>query len=263
MVPGLNLELVRIEPGTFLMGTPDKEARGNADERQTQVTISRPYWIGKYEVTQAQYLALMGKNPSSFKGDTNRPVESITWFEATNFCGRLTARERQAERLPAGYVYRLPTEAEWEYACRAGTTNRFSFGDDPNYKSLGNYAWYWENSYSTTRPTGGFWDATNAVIAGRYYATHPVGQKLPNPWGLYDMYGNVSEWCLDWYGLQLPGGHVTDPQGPSIAPLRVCRGGGWEEEGARCRSTSRDGGNPSISLGSRGFRVVLAQPLGR
>ncbi len=117
--------------------------------------------------------------PPKYSADLQRPVEEVSWNDATNYCAKLTARERAGGRLPAGYIYGLPMEAEWEYACRAGTTTRFSYGDDPNYTQLGNYAWYWENS-------GG--------------KTHAVGQKLPNPWGLYDMYGSVWECCLDWYG---------------------------------------------------------------
>src|SRR5215510_10182315 len=164
--------LVFIPPGTFRMGSPTNDEEGP----QTAVTISRGFWVGKYEVTQGEYLTVMGTNPSGFKGDTNRPVETVSWFNATNYCGKLTQRERAAGRIATNSVYRLPTEAEWEYACRAWTSTRFSYGDDPDYTSLSDYAWYDSNSGGTT---------------------HPVGQKLPNPWGLYDMHGNVWKWVAD------------------------------------------------------------------
>jgi len=159
------------------MGSPTNELdRWDGEGPQTAVTISRGFWMGKYEVTQGEYLEVMGSNPSRFTGDTNRPVETVTWYDATNYCGQLTQRERAAGRIAANSLYRLPTEAEWDYACRAGTSTRSSFGDDLGYTNLTNYAWYREN---------------------RGLTTHPVGQKLPNPWGLYDMHGNVWEWCQD------------------------------------------------------------------
>ena len=166
--------------------------------------------MGKYEVTQGEYLAVMGSNPSYFQppnatADTNRPVEWVTWYDATNYCSQLTQRERLAGRIGTNSVYRLPTEAEWEYACRGWTSTRFSYGDDLGYTNLTNYAWYGDNSGGTT---------------------HPVGQKLPNPWGLYDMHGNVWEWCQDRYG-DYPGGIALDPQGPATGSYRVIRGGGW------------------------------------
>src|SRR5882762_4117815 len=172
--------LVFIPPGTFRMGSPTNEVdRFDNEGPQVAVTISRGFWMGKYEVTQGEYLAVMGSNPSNFQGDTNRPVETVSWFNATNYCGKLTQRERAAGRIATNSVYRLPTEAEWEYACRGWTSARFSYGDDPDLTNLTNYAWYFDNSRNMT---------------------HPVGQKLPNPWGLYDMHGNVWEWCQDWYG---------------------------------------------------------------
>ena len=192
--------------------------------------------MGKHEVTQGEYLDVMGSNPSYFKGDTNRPVEQVSWVDATNFCARLTARERAAGRLGASDVYRLPTEAEWEYGARAGSTTRFSYGDDPGYVKLGDYAWFSGNSGSTT---------------------HPVGLKLPNAWGLHDMSGNVWEWCLDWYG-SYPGGSLTDPRGPDTGSNRVDRGGGWGGGGRGCRSAYRNGDTPDSRNGDLGFRVVLA-----
>ena len=165
--------LVFIPPGTFRMGSPTNEVdRDDREGPQTAVTISHGFWMGKYEVTQGEYLAVMGSNPSRFTGDTNRPVEQVSWNDATNYCGQLTQRERTAGRIATNSVYRLPTAAEWEYACRAWTSTRFSYGDDPGYTNLTNYAWYWDDSGETT---------------------HPVGQKLANPWRLYDIHGNVWE----------------------------------------------------------------------
>ena len=223
--------------GRFTMGSPESEQDRNSDEGpQTAVTLNRGFYMGQYEVTQGQYLDVMGSNPSSFTGDSNRPVEQVTWHDATNYCGKLTERERLAGRLPAGRAYRLPTEAEWEYAARAGTTNRFSFGNDPGYTQLGNYAWYDGNSGNTT---------------------HAVGGKLPNRWGLYDMHGNVWEWCWDWYGAY-PGGSVTDPKGPATGSNRVVRGGSWGSLAGFCRSAFRICNYPGSGDFVIGFRVVLA-----
>jgi formylglycine-generating enzyme required for sulfatase activity len=228
---------VWIPPGTFTMGSPATEQDRDSDEGpQTVVTITRGFWMGRYEVTQAEYQAVMGSNPSYFKGDLNRPVEQVSWNDAINYCGKLTERERQAGRLPAGYEYRLPTEAQWEYVCRAGTTTRFSYGDDPGYSQLGNYAWYYANSGGTT---------------------HAVGLKQPNGWGLYDMSGNVLEWCLDWYASSLSGGSVNDPTGPSLGSIRVNRGGGCNGSGRHCRSAYRTGDDPDFRYNGLGFRLVL------
>jgi len=233
--------MVWILPGTFVMGSPDAEVDRYSNEGpQTTVTLTKGFWMGKYEVTQGEYVALMGNNPSSFTGDLNRPVENMSWDDAVAYCAALTERERGAGRITASYQYRLPTEAEWEYACRAATTTRFSYGDDPGYALLPNYAWYDANSGGTT---------------------HPVGQKLPNPWGLYDMYGTVVEWCQDWYGYSLPGGSVTDPQGPATGVGRVIRGGDWNNGARNCRSALRGGAPADGRYGNFGFRVVLAPAL--
>src|SRR5207248_1599158 len=144
--------LVFIPPGTFRMGSPTNGVDHFVDEDpQTAVTISRGLWMGKYEVTQAEYLAVMGSNPSYFTGDNNRPVAGVSWYDATSYCATLTQSERAAGRIPTNCIYRLPTEAEWEYACRAWTSTRFSYGDDPVYTNLTNYAWYADN---TTHPVG-------------------------------------------------------------------------------------------------------------
>ena len=232
--------LVFIPPGTFRMGSPTNEVDRDVNEGpQTAVTISKGFWMGKYEVTQGEYLAVIGSNPSSFTGDPNRPVDSTSWFNATNYCGKLTLRERAAGRISTNSVYRLPTEAEWEYACRAWTSTRFSYGDDPDYTNATDYAWIDVNSDSTT---------------------HPVGQKLPNPWGLYDMHGNLSEWCQDRYG-PYPGGIALDPQGPVTGSLRIGRGGLWLRPAILCRSARRAGLPPDFNLNGAGFRVVLAPGL--
>jgi formylglycine-generating enzyme required for sulfatase activity len=238
------------------MGSPKtEEGRNFREGPQTEVTLTTGFYMSKFLVTQGEYLALMRTNTSYCTGDTNRPVEACGWFKATNYCGRLTARERQAKRLPANWCYRLPTEAEWEYACRAGTTTRFSFGDDPGYTNLTKYGWWHENSRSTNKPPG-----QSYFVLGRYYQTHPVGQKLPNPWGLYDMHGTVSEWCQDWFG-RYPGGSVTNWQGPPTGKERVIRNGSWLDNASALRSAMRWEAPPKNVSGIYGFRPVLA-PVG-
>jgi|GEM_PF-650890 len=242
--------MVWIPAGTFTMGSPatEKDHFGPA----TAVTVTKGIWIGKYEVTQREYLAVMGSNPSAFTADLDRPVEIVSWHDAVQYCDKLTQREQAAGRLAAGYVYRLPTEAEWEYACRAGTTTTFSYGDDPGYGELGQYAWYWENSWTSTRPSGYF------LFSGeKYYTSKPVGTKQPNVWGLYDMHGNVWEWCLDWWEWSLPGGSVTDPKGRTSGMYRVYRGGSWLEDGWSCRSVSRIYAAPDFRYFNLGFRCAL------
>lgn len=235
--------MVFLLPGTFTMGSSTNEENHQLNESpQTRVTLSRGFWIGKYEVTQQEYLDVTGTNPSVFPGDLRRPVSSVSWPDATNYCWMLTQRELTAGRIPAGCQYRLPTEAEWEYAARAGTSSKYSYGDDPGNSSLTNYAWYFIN--------GGL-------------KVHPVGQKLPNPWGLYDVHGNVFEWCQDWLG-DLPGGAVTDPKGPDSNPIgwKIIRGGGYDMSEADCRSARRYfyGSHPALNDSNLGFRVVLGCP---
>ena len=240
----VNLDMNWIEPGTFTMGSPKDELGRASDETQHEVTLTKAYWLGKYEVTQAQYEAVMGTNPSNWKG-ADLPVEQVSWYDATNFCAKLTAIERAAGRLPEGYEYTLPTEAQWEYACRAGTTTAFNNGKNiptasqqwsepcPNLDEVG---WYKHNSNDTT---------------------HPVGQKKPNAWGLYDMHGNVREWCLDWYG-NYSASSVTDPTGPSTGTYRILRGDSWLSWTYSCRSACRNYDFPDLNWDSYGFRVALA-----
>ena len=233
------MEMVFIPPGTFRMGSPSNEVdRLDTEGPQTDVIISQGFWMGKYEVTHSKYLEMMKNNPSHFAGDTNLPVEQVSWFDATNYCGQLTQRERAAGRIPTNCAYRLPTEAEREYACRGWTSDRrFSYGDDPGYTSLPNYAWTGPNSNMKT---------------------HPVGQKLPNPWGLYDIHGNVDEWCLDWGADNLPGGVVVDPTGPAAGSGVVVRGGCFGNSENNCRSAARGFVSPETRLMFVGFRAVLA-----
>ena len=232
--------MVFIPPNTFKLGSPSNESGRMPDEGpQTVVTLSHGFWMSKFLVTQREYLSVIGSNPSGFPGDRNRPVESVSWLDATNYCAKLTQQDLAAGRIPSGTHYRLPTEAEWECAARAGTTTRYYYGDDPGAFSLTNFAWYGANS--------GF-------------ATKPVGLKQPNAWGLYDMEGNVWEWCQDWYGPYL-GGTVTDPQGPAsnATGVKVIRGGAWESFESDCRSARRltEGVSPFITDFIIGFRVVL------
>jgi formylglycine-generating enzyme required for sulfatase activity len=232
--------LVWIRPGTFAMGSPATEEDRHTNEGpQTLVTLTKGFFIGKYELTQIEYTAVMGTNPSVFVA-LYAPVENVSWNDAVEFCTRLTALDKAEGRLPAGFEYRLPTEAEWECACRAGTTTRFSYGDDPGYTNLTNYAWYSDNSGDMP---------------------HPVGQKLPNLRGLYDMHGNVWEWCLDWWSNNLLGGIVVDPKGPNSGTDRVIHGGSWSNNGRNCRSAYRgyiSAISPAYRYNALGFRVVLA-----
>ena len=240
--------MVWIPPGTFTMGSPASERNRNGDEGpETVVTISKGFWLGKYEVTQREYVAVMGSNLSYFTGDPDRPVEMVSWYEAVEYCNRLTARERAAGRLPAGYEYRLPTEAQWEYACRAGTTTRFSFGDALECD---------DECGACSIADRYMWWCGNNIPYGPY-GTKRVGQKQPNAWGLYDMHGNVSEWCADWYSDRLPGGSVTDPTGPTSGFCRVRRGGSWGDGGQYCRSASRREFWPGLGGGALGFRAAL------
>lgn len=213
--------MVFVPPSTFVMGSATNDLDSSVDEHpQTTVILNHGFWIGKYEVAQAEYLSIMGNNPSEFPGDLNRPVSSVTWSDATNYCSKLTERELSAGRIPPGSRYCLPTEAEWECAARAGTTTRFSYGDDPGYLSVTNYASFLD-------------------FAILDLTVHAVGLKLPNPWGIYDMHGNVWEWCQDDYSA-LPGGVQVDPTGPANSlEQKVLRGGAYDYPNSSCRSASR------------------------
>jgi len=223
---GVTMKLLLIRPGNFLMGSPDSVKGRRANEGpQHEVTISKPFYMGLTEVTQAQYEAVMGRNPSKLNGPTN-PVESVTWDDAIAFCRKLSEN--------TGKAVRLPTEAEWEYACRAGSKTRFSFGDSES--DLGDYAWFESNS-------GG--------------KAHPVGQKKPNPWGLYDMHGNVTEWGADGFG-PYSSEASTDPQGAGSGHDRVARGGSWylsDPDWFRC--AFRQNLTPTFRNSHLGFRCAM------
>ncbi|MDR1166200.1 MAG: formylglycine-generating enzyme family protein [Deltaproteobacteria bacterium] len=223
----VGMKFTLISPGAFTMGTDLNFESGNSNETpQHRVTISRPFYMGVYEVTQSEWMSVMGgANPSNFKGRT-LPVEQVSWDDARSFVRNLNQKEGTEK-------YRLPTEAEWEHAARAGTTTAYFFGDDKG--SLGTYAWFNDNSGGETRPVGG---------------------KSPNPWGLYDIYGNVWEWVQDFYGAY-SGAAATDPQGPSGGSARVIRGCGWDYSAIRCRSAYRVKNTPEFRVNSLGLRVAF------
>lgn len=236
----IGMKLVMIPKGTFQMGASADDEFAGTDEQLHQVTISQDYYLGVTEVTQKQFNRIMGTNPSYFQGEviqesdcSNYPVEQVSWEESSEFCELLS---EYPEERKAGRTYRLPTEAEWEYACRAGSKTAYCFGDSP--KSLSDYAWFDRSSNGQT---------------------HPVGEKKPNAWGLYDMHGNVWEWCSDMYGAY-PREAVTDPKGVDEGATHVNRGGGWCEESILCRSTTRRWSYSSYRGTSYGFRVALSSP---
>ena len=243
---GDGIDLAWIAPGTVVMGS-DAES---ADEAPAHpVRLTRGFWIGRTEVTQTQWQRITGENPSLFKGG-NHPVESVSWHEAQAFLKKLN--HTAASQLPAGLVARLPTEAEWVYACRAGTRTRYWFGDDADdLARYGNFADASETiAFSWKDP----------VHRDGFSGTAPVGSFPANPWGLHDMHGNVWEWCADWYG-PYPAGEVVDPTGPASGQRRVIRGGSWGAIAGDCRSANRYRFKPEVSGGNVGLRVVVGAPL--
>jgi formylglycine-generating enzyme required for sulfatase activity len=227
---GVRMEMVYVKPGVFVMGGKEAPTMDwQRDERPShKVEITRGFYIGKYEVTQAQWETVMGSNPSHWKGP-DLPVEMVSWEDCQNFMKRLNENTKYQLK---GHVIALPTEAQWEYACRAGTTTRWSFGD--NETAMGEHGWYNSNS-------GG--------------QTHPVGQKKANPWGLFDMHGNVWEWCQD--SCRSYGGDARDPEGPISGQERCRRGGSWFDSPIPCRSTFRNDGLPTHRDMSKGFRACM------
>ena len=234
----IGMEFVLVSAGEFLMGSPAGEANRDDDETQHRVRITKPFYMGVTEVTQEQWKAVMGSSPWSgevYPGRSNdAPVTYVSWNDAQEFCKKVGARHA----VPAGMTVRLPTEAEWEYACRAGSRTAYCFGD--NAAQLGDYAWYDDN----------------AGDAGEKYP-HSVGKKKPNAWGLYDMHGNVWEWCQDWYG-SYPTAAADDPSGPANGELRVLRGGSWYYDPLNCRSASRSRFGRSLAFPDIGFRVAVS-----
>jgi formylglycine-generating enzyme required for sulfatase activity len=229
---GMQLCLIRDSAGDFEMGSPEGEEGRKAAERLHPVRISRPYYMGATEVTQKQYRRVMGENPSAHKDnlDGDRPVEQVTYWEAARFCKKLGEME--------GKRYRLPTEAEWEWACRAKSGGAYSFGNDA--EQLDDYAVYDKNSAGTNGE----------------HSPDPVGKKQPNKFGLYDMHGNVSEWVADW-AADYPREAEVDPRGPADGKLKVHRGGSFENPARLLRSANREAESPDKADDSIGFRVVL------
>jgi formylglycine-generating enzyme required for sulfatase activity len=249
----LGMAFVWIEPGTFMMGSPgckpeekeleivafdidwivkeltrshDDDEACREDEVWHEVALTQGYYLQTTPVTQGQWETVMGSNPSRFKdGGSDCPVECVSWFDAREFIQKLNEK-KEGE-------CRLPTEAEWEYACRAGSETAYNFGADA--KKLGDYAWHGKKSG---------------------IKTHPVGQLRPNAWGLYDMHGNVWEWCRDWYG-DYPADPVTDPNGPDDGEFRVLRGGSWASFALLCRTACRHKFPPRSRRGDNGFRLAL------
>ena len=244
----IGMKLILIKPGKFIMGVPktemnddnkepgEREETARIDEDPHDVEITQPFYMGKTEVTQAEYEKVMGKNPSHFKGD-NLPVERVSWYDAKEFCAELSKKE--------GKLYTLPTEAEWEYACRAGTTTTYHFGnvasaDKANYDARKVFP-------PKKGQLGVFRDKTT-----------PVGSFPANNWGLKDMHGNVWEWCEDWYSVAYYRvSPKQDPPGPSEGTSRVMRGGSWFYEPSSCRAAYRTAFRPDIRSYNIGFRVVM------
>jgi formylglycine-generating enzyme required for sulfatase activity len=240
------IAMVSVPGGEFLMG----DDGGEEDERPAHKVRVDAFYMDKYEVTQKSYEELMGANPSKYK-QPERPVEQVSWFNAAKYCNMRSLREGltpcyDLEALKCDFGvdgYRLPTEAEWEYACRAGTTSPYSFGRDP--AGLAACAWFKKNSQS---------------------ATHPVGQKRPDPWGLHDMHGNVAEWCHDAYdGGYYKQGASDNPTGPASGEERVLRGGSWAAAEEACRSSARSSDAPGFAdvcfgYDAYGFRCVRRAP---
>jgi formylglycine-generating enzyme required for sulfatase activity len=250
----LKMEFCWCLPGAFVMGSPHNERDRYENEEQVRVELTRGFWMAKHPVTQAQYVMVMATNPSFFTSDRQKdnpargmntsrfPVEGVSFEKASEFCTKLTQYERDRRRLPPGWEYRLPTEAQWEYACRAGTERATAFGDtlsshQANFLGLNPY------------PCDG----------GRKgpYLRRPtdIGSYLPNAWGIHDMHGNLWQWCRDWYDEKLPGG--KDPERKVTTGYHVARGGSWADDGRSCRSAARFQVFPQQRADVLGFRVLI------
>ena len=247
-VASIGMEMIFCPPGIFIMGSPASESGRWSDETQHQVTMTNGFYLGKYELTQAQYEAVMTGNteglnakPSNWPNNNDRPVEKVSWEDAQIFLSRLNQIEQTAGRLPSGWKYALPTEAQWEYACRAGTTTVFSWG---------NSATSTQANFKGTDPYGG------GAVGPNLQQTTDVGQYGANPWGFFDMHGNVWEWVHDWYANN-PGGAQTNPEGPASGSVRDRRGGSWNSPGTNLRSAKNGTCNPSFRYNDLGFRVAF------
>ncbi len=235
--PKLELQnLIYVSPGKFFMGSQEGSAFRNQDEIYHEVTITNSFWMGKYEVTNERWNQVW--EITDFNSSEQKlPVSQVSHGKAQAFCWKFTESEREAGNIPPGFIYRLPTEAEWEYACRAGTSSVFSFGDEP--ASLSNFAWHKSESRGDRQP---------------------VGSKSPNEWGFHDMHGNLYEWCFDWYG-EYRSFSVVNPLGALSGKGRVLRGGSYTSEGFQCRSSFRYPLTPITRAFNIGFRLVLGRPL--
>jgi formylglycine-generating enzyme required for sulfatase activity len=238
--PGTTIELLHVSAGSFTMGSPKSDPLRNDDEILHQVILTQDFWLGKFEITQQQWHELMNttveeqqlkqarKWPLRGTGK-NLPMYLVSWNDCITFCQKLTKREQAKGRLPEGYAFTLPTEAQWEYACKSGL-NHFTI------ESLPSLGWYRDTSRKKI---------------------HPTGLKKPNAWGFHDMHGNVSEWCLDWYG-PYPASPITDPTGPDTGSRKVARGGSWFGPAANARPSKRITDPPEQGFTSMGFRIALS-----
>ena len=279
VIKEINLEMIKCPAGSFVMGSPITEyedTKYNKDrighkfynkfsysEKTHKVTITKPFYIGKYEVTQSQYFAVMGNNPSQNKG-VNKPVDNVSNEDAKIFCEKMN--NKYSNLLPKGYKFDLPTEAQWEYACRAGTNTALNNGknlttEDGDCPNLDEVAWYEKNSVARI-------NKVNVMERGAchgsikeipIYESHEVGLKKPNAWGIYDMHGNVWEWCRDWYG-EYPMVDEIDPVRTEPVPeinSRVQRGGGYNGPAQYCRSANRSYNDPSLRIYNIGIRLAI------
>jgi formylglycine-generating enzyme required for sulfatase activity len=249
-IKDLEMSLVRIEPGEFIMGSDVSEAHREDDEHAHRVAITRPFYIQSTEVTQSQWKAIMGENPSYFKGD-NLPVDNVSWDDAMAFCKKLGEREKRK--------FRLPTEAEWEFAARAGKD-----GPVAGSGKLPDMAWFADNSGAAAIDAANLWDNEpgnyfNKLLANKC-GSHSVATRKANDWGIYDMQGNVVEWVADWYAADyFRNSPKSDPTGPEKSTLnsRLLRGGSWGSDVRHCRLADRDWNEPGKRSPSYGFRVVM------
>ena len=231
----IGMKFVWIPPGSFVMGSPKEEKQRNDSETQHKVTLAKGFYMGVYTVTQEQWQEVMGNNPSQFKGEKNLPVDTVSWNDCQAFIKKLQEKDTDKK------AYRLPTEAEWEYACRAGTTSPFQFGDTISTDQA-NY----DGSFA-------YGSGNKGIRRGK---TTPVDAFPANAWGLHDMHGNLWQWCQDFFG-DYPKDDVTDPRGPEKSDTRVIRGGMWYYGPSLCRSARRDGMGPGYRDRYYGFRLCF------
>ena len=238
----VGIKMVWLSADSFTMGSPLDEKGGDTNEGLVEVKLTEGFWLGQTEITQSQWTQLMGTSPwrgkSNVREGKNYAASFISWDDAISFVEKLNSKEHGSGSLPNDWKYSLPTEAQWEYACRGGKKSAFSFGDDP--REFSNYGWSAENAFEKGEPY-----------------SHEVGKKRPNEFGLHDMHGNVWEWCKDNFNAKLSGG--TNPIIDNDGPLRVNRGGGWNFATKFCRSASRLGDAPDSRFNNLGFRIALVR----